>query len=129
MDEKILELLNREMKEDLPNVEIRRSGIGQFNDGLDVFTLKKFKKGEVVIKYKLTTLSKDQLAGLPKNEKQFTHKRNGVIYYYPDPERHVNRSVSPNVYPDFKQGADIALRDIEKGEELSIQADIKEDFL
>lgn len=110
------------------NVEIKKSNIGQFNDGLGVFALKDFKKGEVVIKYHLTTLSEEEYKELPSEEKHFTHKRKGIIYYYPDPERHVNRHTEPNVYPDFEQGADIALRNIKKGEELSIQEDFKEDF-
>ena len=113
---------------DFDNVEIKKSGIGQFNDGLGVFALRDFKKGEVVIKYNLTTLSEEDYKNLPASEKHFTHKRHGVIYYYPDPERHVNRYKDPNVYPDMEQEADIALRDINKGEELSIQEDIKEDF-
>ena len=93
-----------------------------------MFALRDFQKGEVVIQYNLTTLTEEEYIQLPAEEKHFTHKRNGVIYYYPDPERHVNRYKDPNVYPDFEQGADIALRDIKKGEELSIQEDIKEDF-
>ena len=36
---------------------------------------------------------------------------------HPDPERHVNRSENPNVYPDFVRNANVALRDIEIGEE------------
>src|SRR5689334_3271818 len=108
------------------DVEIKQSGIGQFNDGLGVFALRDFKKDEVVIKYNLTTLTEEEYNNLPSSEKHFTHKRKGVIYYYPDPERHVNRYNDPNVYVDFEQGTDIALRDIKKGEELSIQEDLKE---
>lgn len=112
----------------LGHVIIKKSGIGQFNDGLGVFACRDFKKGEIVIEYKLTNLTEEGYAELPTEEKHFTHKRKGVIYYYPDPERHVNRFEYPNVYPDFEQGADIALRDIKKGEELSIQEDVEEDF-
>ncbi len=54
--------------------------------------------------------------------------RNGIIYCYPDPERHVNRSSHPNVFADFEIEADIALRDIQKGEELSIPLSTQEDF-
>ena len=110
------------------NVEIRKSNIGQFNDGLGVFALRDFKKGEKVIKWNLTTLTEEEYAQLPDAEKHFTHKRKGVIYYYPEPERHVNRYENPNVYPDFETNADIALRDIKKGEELSIKKDTNEDF-
>lgn len=110
------------------NVEIKKSGIGQFNDGLGVFALRDFTKGEQVMKYNLQTLTEDEYDQLPAAEKHFTHKRHNVIYYYPDPERHVNRHTDPNVYPDFEQDANIALRGIKKGEELSIEKDIKEDF-
>ena len=92
------------------------------------FADKDFKKGEIVIRFNLTALTQQEYEELPSEEKHFTHKRSGVIYYYPDPERHVNRFNIPNVYPDFEQKADIALRDIKLGEELVIQEDIKEDF-
>ena len=88
---------------DFGDVVVKRSGIGQFKDGLGVFANRDFKKGEVVIKWKLQILTKELYERLPEGEKQFTHKRNGVIYYYPDPERHVNRFKNPNVYPDFKK--------------------------
>lgn len=111
------------------DIEIKKSNIGQFDDGLGVFALRDFQKGEIVIKYNLEILSEDEYNNLSVSEqKQFTHKREGVIYYYPDPERHVNRSPNPNVYPDFEIGADIALRHIKKGEELSMQVDLEEDF-
>ena len=116
------------MKKFIDDVELKKSGIGQFNDGLGVFALRDFKKGEVVIQYHLTILTKNEYNQLPVEEKHFTHKRNSTIYYYPDPERHVNRYKNPNVYPDFERNGDIALRDIQKGEELSIQKNVKEDF-
>lgn len=110
------------------DVEIKESTIGQFDDGLGVFARRDFKQGEVVIQYNLKTLTGEEFEQLPQAEKHFTHKRNDIIYYYPDPERHVNRHADPNVYPDYEVNADVALRDIEKGEELSIQKDFKEDF-
>lgn len=116
------------MKQEFENVEVKKSTIGQFSDGLGVFALRDFKKGEVVVEYNLRKLTQDEFKQLSKSEKHFTHKRDGIIYYYPDPERHVNRYKDPNVYPDFERNGDVALRDIKKGEELSIQSDIKEDF-
>mgnify|MGYP001613998388 CR=1 FL=1 len=110
------------------DVIIKKSRIGQFKDGLGVFANKNFKKGETVIKYHLKILTGEEYKQLPNTMKYFTHKRKGIINYYPDPERHVNRSKNPNVYPDFNRGADIALRDIKKGEELSIQEGVQEDF-
>lgn len=111
------------------DVEIKKSGIGQFKDGLGVFTKRKFKKGEVVIKWNAQVLTADEYDNLPEYEKNnFCHERNHTIYYYPDPGRHVNRSKSPNLVPDFEREADIAARDIQAGEELSIPASTIEDF-
>jgi hypothetical protein len=71
------------------------------------------------------------LSGFAFEAKFDDFARNGVskeVYYYPDPERHVNRSKNPNVAPDFEREANIALCDIKKGEELSILDSTKEDF-
>lgn len=114
---------------DFGDVQLKKSGIGQFEDGLGVFANRDFKKGEVVIKWDLKILTEDQFQELPLYEKEnFCHKRNGIRYYYPDPERHVNRFKKPNVFPDFKMKANIVLRDIQKGEELSILDTTQEDF-
>ena len=103
--------------------------MGQFEDGLGVFTKRSFKKGEVVIQWKLKTVSQDEFAKLPPYERDnFCHRRGGSIYLYPDPERHVNRSSNPNVIPDFDLEANIALRDIKAGEEISIPLSFIEDF-
>lgn len=82
-----------------------------------------------MIQWHLKELTQEEFERLPKYEKDnFCHKRHGTIYLYPDPERHVNRSNDPNVFPDFKRDANIALRDIEKGEEISISSACQEDF-
>lgn len=110
-------------------VKLGKSHIGQFADGLGVFATKDFKKGSVVVQWHLTVLSQDDYDKLSAYEREnFCDKRNGKIYFYPDPERHVNRSKNPNVYPDFEKEANIALRDIKKGEELSIESETIEDF-
>ena len=113
----------------LNDVQVKKSTIGQFEDGLGVFANQKFKKGDVVIKWNLKTLNKEEFNNLSEYErKKFCHHRNGIIYLYPNPERHVNRSEHPNVIPDFNKEADVALRDIEIGEELSIPISFEEDF-
>lgn len=117
------------MIKDFGDVEVRESHLKQFPDGLGVFVKKDFKKGDIVIRWHLKIISKEEYEKLPKEERQeFTHKRDNQIIFYPDPERHVNRSENPNVYPDFEKEADIALRDIKRGEELSIPKEVKEDF-
>jgi hypothetical protein len=100
----------------------------QFDDGLGVFADRDFQKGEVVIKWSLKIVTREQYEVLPEREKsQFTHKRDEIIYYYPEPERHVNRSKRPNAVPDFEKGADVALRVIRKGEEITIPDTARED--
>lgn len=111
------------------DVSIKKSGIGQFEDGLGAFANRDFKKGEIVLKWNLKILTKKEYKNLSQYEQNnFCHKRNDTTYYYPDPERHVNRSKNPNVVPDFEQQANIALRDIRNEEELSIPDNTKEDF-
>lgn len=101
----------------------------QFEDGLGVFANRDFKAGEIVIKWDLRSLSPQQYQELSEYEKEnFCHKRDGIQWLYPEPERHVNRCKTPNVVPDFKLQANLAIRDIEKGEELSIAQGTVEDF-
>lgn len=111
------------------DVLVKKSSIGQFSDELGVFANRDFKKGEVVIKWNLKTISHEEYKKLSDYERNnFCHNRNGVIYFYPDPERHVNRSKNPNLLSDMENEANIALRDIKSGEELSISDETKEDF-
>lgn len=111
------------------DVQVKKSGINQFEDGLGVFANRDFKRGDIVIKWNLRRLTKEEYQNLSQYEREnFCHTRNGVILLYPDPERHVNRSNDPNVIPDFEKEANIAIRDIHKGEELSIPEMTVEDF-
>ncbi|MCB1107743.1 MAG: SET domain-containing protein [Chlamydiia bacterium] len=111
------------------DIEIKKSTVGQFKDGLGVFAKRRFKKGEIVIQWNLKILTSKEFDDLPEYERDhFCHHRKGKIYFYPDPERHVNRSINPNVIPDFDQEGNIAMRDIEIGEELSIPLSFEEDF-
>ena len=111
------------------DVLLKESLVKQFADGLGVFANRNFKKGEVVVKWSLKHLTEKEYQNLPAYERtNFCHTRNGTIHYYSEPERHVNRSKNPNVFPDFKQEADIALRDIKLGEELTILDSTQEDF-
>ena len=81
-----------------------------------------FKIGEVVIQYHLKELSNKAYKNLPRSEKMFTHKQNGVIYLYAEPERYVNHSPTPNTYQDHTLHADVALRNIQKGEMITTDA-------
>jgi hypothetical protein len=113
---------------DFGDVEVRESGIMQFPDGLGVFSKRDFRKGEVVVRWNLKIITREEYEMLPEEERlYFTHKRSNVIFLYPEPGRHVNRSGNPNLLADFGKQADVALRDILKGEELSISKDTTED--
>ncbi|MBS3168793.1 SET domain-containing protein [Candidatus Woesearchaeota archaeon] len=101
---------------------IKKSKIGQFPNGKGVFANKNFKKGEIVIKYNLKPLTKEEYKKLPKEEKMFTHKHWGQIYIYPIPARYVNHSLKPNTVQNLKEQYDFALRDIKKGEEITTDA-------
>lgn len=101
-------------------VIIKKSKVGQFEKG--VFADRDYKKGEVVIKYKLKPLTKKEFQNLPESEKTFTHTHWGQIYLYPLPERYVNHSKSPNTHQDLKNKCDMAIRDIKEGEEITTDA-------
>jgi len=90
--------------------------------GKGVYANRNFKKREVVIKYNLKRLTKEEYKNLPKEEKMFTHTHWGKIYLYLEPERYINHSSAPNTYQDLKRKADIALRDIKKGEMITTDA-------
>lgn len=47
---------------------IKRSNIGQFKDGLGVYTSKKFNKGDILIKWNLKILSAVEYESLPLYE-------------------------------------------------------------
>lgn len=94
--------------------------------GKGVYANRDFKKGEVVIKYKLKPLTNQEYKSLPKSEKMFTHTHRGQIYLYSKPEKYVNHSKNPNTYQDHTNQCDIALKDIRKGEMITTDA-IKDD--
>ncbi|HLD04684.1 MAG TPA: SET domain-containing protein [Candidatus Nanoarchaeia archaeon] len=90
--------------------------------GKGVFANKDFKKGEIIIKYHLKSLTKEEFEALPSMEKNFTHTHWGVIYLYSSPERYVNHSSNPNTHPNLKDRSDVTIRDIKKGEEITTDA-------
>ncbi len=88
--------------------------------GMGVFANRNFKKGEIVINYHLQRLTKEEFDHLPKSERHFTAKENGVIYLFLPPERYVNHSCDPNADPNLKEKFDFAIKDIKKGEEITV---------
>jgi len=90
--------------------------------GKALYAARDFKKGEVVVTYKLRTITFAELKALPPEEYAATHNVNGQLYLYPEPARYVSHSEEPNVQNDHQQQVDIALRDIKKGELITVNA-------
>src|SRR3990167_8774559 len=102
----------------MSDVKIRKGNL----EGKGTYANRDFKKGEVVIKYNLKPLTKEEFEKLPESEKEFTHGRRGVIHLYSVPERYVNHTSNPNTIQDLKKKSDIAKKDIKKGEEITTDA-------
>jgi len=83
-----------------------------------IYADRDFKKGEVVVPFHLKELTQDEFDTLPDGEWEWTHTFGGRIYLFPEPERYVNHSDNPSTSPT-PQG-DVALRDIKKGEAITI---------
>jgi len=90
--------------------------------GKGVYAARDFKKDEVVIKYNLKPLTKQEFENLPQSEKEFVHTHRGIIHLYSEPERYVNHSDNPNTYQDLENFSDVAARDIVKGEMITTDA-------
>ena len=87
--------------------------------GKGVFANRNFKKGEVVIKYNLKSLTEQEFRNLPESEKHFTSFEDGKYWLFSSPERYVNHSCEPNTNPNLKEKYDFATKDIRKGDEIT----------
>jgi len=85
--------------------------------GKGAFANRNFKKGEVVIKYNLKKLTKEEYEKLPEKEKHYVSKENGEYFLFLPPERYVNHSCNLNT--NAIDNCDIAIKDIKKGEEIT----------
>lgn len=88
--------------------------------GKGVYAARDFKKGELVVPYNLKELTQAEFDTLPNGEWEWTHSFWGKIYLFPKPGRYVNSDANPTTYPDLKRQGDYALRDIKKGEAITI---------
>lgn len=86
--------------------------------GKALYAARNFKKGEIVLKIDLKPISFKELKALPSEDYLAAHNLNGQIYLFGGLARYVNHSENPNVVLDFEQQADLALRDIAKGEKI-----------
>jgi SET domain-containing protein len=85
--------------------------------GKGIFANRNFKKGEVVLAWHPKQLSKEQAEALSNSEKNFVDIVDGKYLYMQPPERYINHSCEPNTSPSDM--ADIAIQDIQKGEEIT----------
>lgn len=88
--------------------------------GKGVYAARDFKKGELVVPYKLKELTQAEFNALPDGEWEWTHSFHGKIFLFPEPERYVNHDDNPNTVIDHEKGGDVALRDIKKDEAITI---------
>ena len=90
--------------------------------GKGIYAARDFKKDEVVVRYELKPITFNELKALSPEDYAATHNVNGQLYMYPEPARYVSHSAKPNVRNDHGQHADVALRDIDKGELITVDA-------
>jgi len=106
----------------MPDIVVKKSKIS----GFGVFAARPFKKGEVVLGWNLShQLSEAEARVLPEKLKHFLTFSGGKIILMQEPERFVNHSCEANTHA--KNFADVASRDIQKGEEVT--ADYGEELL
>jgi predicted acetyltransferase len=97
------------------NIVIKKSSI----DHKGVFAARDFKKGEVVMNWSIvkTLARRDLPSVLPVDEKYISYMGKGKYVIMGAPSRFVNHSCDANT--KAVNGADIARRDIRKGEEIT----------
>src|SRR5262249_47977641 len=90
--------------------------------GKALYAARDFTKDEVVIGYDLKPITFQELKALSAEDYAATHNVNGQIYLYSEPARYISHSETPNVRNDHGKRADVALRDIEAGELITVDA-------
>lgn len=88
-------------------------------EGLGIFANRDFEAGDVVVPWRASRqLTRDEAARLPAtNKKYLSRLKDGSYILLGIPERYVNHSCEPNT--KVENNADIAIRVIKKGEEIT----------
>ncbi len=87
-------------------------------EGKGVFANRNFKKGEIVVQWATTKiLTKEEWENLSMNERKYTVPYQGKYLLQREPACFVNHSCNPNT--KVMDSADVAIRDITKGEEIT----------
>lgn len=77
-----------------------------------------FKKGEVVLRWKIELLTDFEIKKLLRKERNFLNRdENGKCFLIQSPERYINHSCEANTEEINK--CDVAVRNIKKGEEIT----------
>jgi len=84
---------------------------------LGVFAVRDFKKGEIILKWHPSELTKEQADKLPEEEKRYIALLKGKYLLMQPSERFVNHSCDANTHTE--NFCDVAKRDIKKGEEIT----------
>lgn len=97
------------------DVEVRSSPI----QGQGVFATRKILKGETVLAWDIShSITDEEFAKLPAEEKRYIARLGDRLVVMQPPAKFVNHSCNPNT-STLGAGQDIALRDIEAGEEIT----------
>jgi len=82
-----------------------------------VFANKNFKKGEVVLEWHPKALKESEVRKMPSDKRHYVYKSADKYFLMQSPEKYVNHSCDANT--EARNGRDIAVRDIKKGEEIT----------
>lgn len=94
--------------------ELRQSQIS----GKGLFATELIKNGETVVRWNPKVLTKEQANQLPEEEqKHYLYPEGDKFLWMQPPERYMNHSCEPNTYVVGQ--SDVALRDIQPGEEIT----------
>lgn len=95
------------------DVKVKKSTINQKG----VFALRQFQKGETVLKWHPKILNRTEFKNLKESQKHYLYKFGQKYFLMQAPEKYVNHSCEPNT--EVKNTSDIAIRNINKGEEIT----------
>ncbi len=85
--------------------------------GRGLFAKELIKAGEVIVAWHPKVLTREQAEGLSAEEKHYLYPEGDTMLYMQPPERYMNHSCEPNTHVIGK--SDVALRDIQPGEEIT----------
>ena len=98
----------------MPGVILKKSKI----QGIGVFAGKNFRKGSIVMRWDTSMmLSKAEAKRIPKRYRKYLVYDKGRFIMSQSPEKYLNHSCCPNTKE--KDHADVAIRAIKKGEEIT----------